>query len=66
MSIANIIAASIFGLIGFVVFVYGKKQSSLKSMIIGAILMVYPYFVSNFIVNYIIGLGLVILLFIFR
>jgi hypothetical protein len=33
--------------VGFVAFVYGKKQSRLPQMLAGVILMAFPYFVSN-------------------
>lgn len=33
--------------IGFVAFVYGKKQSRIPQMVAGVVLMAYPYFVSN-------------------
>jgi hypothetical protein len=33
--------------VGFVMFVYGKKQSRFPHMISGLILMVYTYFVSD-------------------
>ena len=45
---ANALLASFaVGSIGFVAFVYGKRQTRLPHMIIGVILMAYPYFVSN-------------------
>lgn len=65
MSTANILASVIFGSIGLGAFIYGKKQSSLKALVIGVILMVYPYFVSNPIALYAIGAVLTLLLFIF-
>lgn len=33
--------------IGFVAFMYGRKQKRLPQMIAGVALMVYPYFVSS-------------------
>lgn len=54
----------IFGSIGFGVFIYGKKQSSLKALVIGLVLMVYPYGVSNPIALWGIGTALVVALFI--
>ncbi len=65
MNTANILASIIFGSIGFAAFVYGKKQSSLKPLVIGVILMVYPYFVENPIALYAAGVVLTVLLFIF-
>ena len=37
----------LIGSVGFVAFVYGKKQSRLPQMLAGLILMGFPYFVSN-------------------
>ena len=44
MSFGNIMAGMVFSGIGFVAFTYGKKMGSGKHMILGAALMVYPYF----------------------
>ena len=63
MSIANIFASVIFGSIGFASFIYGKKQTSLKPVVIGVILMAYPYFVQNPILLFAIGTVLTIALF---
>jgi len=62
MNTANILASVIFGGIGFGAFIYGKKQSNLKALVIGVILMVYPYFVQNPIALFAIGVVLTILL----
>jgi hypothetical protein len=42
-----LIASLIIGSIGFVLLMYGKKQSRPPHMIMGLILCVYPYFVQN-------------------
>ena len=64
MNTANILASVIFGSIGFAAFIYGKKQTSFKIVVIGVILMVYPYFVQNPILLYAIGAVLTIMLFV--
>ena len=66
ISLANIIGWSLFGLIGMAAFLYGKKQGSWKTMIVAAGLMVYPYFVSNTVAMYIVGILLTGGLFVFR
>ena len=66
MSVADIIAWVIFGAVGFVAFMYGKRQVEWKAMAIGVALMVYPYFVANTIVLYVVGVALTAALFIFR
>jgi len=55
LNTANIIASLIFGSIGFAAFIYGKKQANFKALVIGMILMVYPYFITNPILLYSIG-----------
>lgn len=45
---ANALLASILpSSIGFVLFVYGKRQSRPPHMVVGVIMMAYPYFVTN-------------------
>jgi hypothetical protein len=46
-SAANLIGGLVFGSIGFVAFIYGKRMNLWKPMFLGLALMVYPYFVSN-------------------
>ena len=66
MSFANIIGGILFGSVGFIAFVYGKKMSELRTMGLGAVLVVFPYLVSNTIALYVIGILLTAALFIFR
>ena len=47
LSAANLIGGFVFGSIGFVAFIYGKRMNLWKPMLLGIALMVYPYFVSN-------------------
>jgi hypothetical protein len=66
MSLANIIGGIIFGSIGFIAFVYGKKMASFKPMVIGAALLVFPYLVSDARALYAIGAALTVSLFFFK
>lgn len=63
---AGLIGGILFGSIGFIAFVYGKKNAKFKPMLIGALLMVYPYFVKNTIAMYLAGIALTAVLFIWR
>ena len=63
---AKIVAYTIFGAIGFVAFVYGKKNSFWKPMIIGVALMVYPYFISGTFFLYLVGITLSAALYFWR
>jgi hypothetical protein len=56
-STANLIGGLVFGSIGFVAFIYGKRMSLWRPMFLGLGLMVYPYFVSSDIILW--GAGLV-------
>lgn len=65
-SVGNIMAMTIFGAVGFVAFMYGKKNANLKPTLIGIVLMVYPYFISNTILLYAVGAALCLALYLFR
>jgi hypothetical protein len=47
LSAANLIGGLVFGSIGFVAFIYGKRMDLWKPMLLGLALMIYPYFISN-------------------
>ena len=56
---ANALLASLLvGSIGLVAFIYGKRQSRLPQLVVGLVLMVYPYFVSNVLLMLGIAVGL--------
>jgi hypothetical protein len=55
-SAANLIGGTIFGAIGFVAFMYGKRMSLWKPMLIGIALMVYPYFINDDKIMIVLGL----------
>jgi len=65
-SAANLIGGMVFGSIGFVAFIYGKRMHVWKPMFIGLALMAYPYFVENEIVMLRIGVVGTAALFLFR
>jgi hypothetical protein len=63
---ANLIGGLLFGSIGFVAFIYGKRMHVWRPMFLGLALMVYPYFVANDIVLFAIGAVGTAALFLFR
>lgn len=65
-SLAGLIGGILFGSIGFIAFMYGKKNAEFKPMLIGVLLMLYPYFVKNTIAMYLAGIALTVVLFIWR
>lgn len=57
---ANALLASLLvGSIGLVAFIYGKRQSRPPQLVVGLVLMIYPYFVSNVLVM--LGIAFVLL-----
>jgi hypothetical protein len=63
---AYIAAAIVFGIIGFAAYRYGKKTARVKVKWIGVALMVYPYFISETWLLYVVGAGLCIALYSFK
>lgn len=55
---ANLLGSILFGIVGFAAYRYGKKSGSFNPMAIGVALMVYPYFISQTWMLYVIGLAL--------
>ncbi len=66
MTFSNIFGGILFGSIGFVAFIYGKKLSSFKPMALGLALMVFPYFIQEALWIYVIGGSLTAALYFFR
>ncbi len=63
---AELIAGFIFGSIGFVAFIYGKRMHAWRPMFLGLLLMAYTYFVSDTAIVCGIGTVLTGALFLFR
>ncbi|MDB6146610.1 MAG: amino acid transporter [Spartobacteria bacterium] len=54
-SMGNLVAGTVFGSIGFVAFIYGKRLNLWRCMFCGLALMVFPYFVENTVVLFVLG-----------
>jgi hypothetical protein len=52
--------SSLFSLIGFAVFTYGRRQRTATHTFVGVALMAYPYFVSGALA--LIGVGVLLLI----
>jgi hypothetical protein len=63
LSLATIIIAVFFSLVGFAAFRYGKKSEDWRRFFLGIALMAYGYFVSNAWLSLAIGAVLTLLLF---
>ena len=64
MNTSSMVASIIFSSIGLAAFVYGKKVSSFKALVIGIVLMSYTFFVTNNFLVYGIGVVLTAALFV--
>ncbi len=62
----NIIVGTIFSIVGWYAFIHGKREKSWRPMVIGIVLMVYPYFVSNTLLAFAIGIALTAALYFWR
>lgn len=60
---ASLIVSLVLGSIGFVAFVYGKRQSRVPHMVAGALLTIFPVFISNALVAGAVGVGIIALWF---
>jgi hypothetical protein len=56
----------VFSGVGFIAFVYGKKQRSFKPLLIGIALMGHPYFLTSTFWLYAVGIGLCLGLYFWR
>ena len=63
---AELFGSLLFGVVGMAAVIYGKKSTLWKPMLIGVILMAFPYFVSQVWLLYGIGCALCGALFVFR
>lgn len=59
----SFVAGLLFGAVGLAAFVYGKKNTLWKPMIIGGLLLIFPYFVESLLGTLLVGGVLVALLF---
>lgn len=58
MSAAGIAGNLLYSAIGFVAFAYGKKTNHFRIMILGGVLMGFPYLVSDTTMMWVIGAAL--------
>ena len=66
LSMWALIWGLIFNSVGVFAFLYGKKRSNLPYLIIGVILVIYPYAVQQTLLIFIIGSALTASLYFFR
>ena len=63
---AALFGSLIFGILGIAAFRYGKKSALIVPMILGIVLMVFPYFVPQTWLLYTIGAVLTLAVWFFR
>lgn len=63
---SSLFAMILFGSIGMGAFVYGKSMAAFRPIVIGILLMVYPYFVSGTMSMYAVGVALCLALYLLR
>ena len=65
-NLATFIGGFLFGLIGMIAVGYGKMRDTWQPKLIGVLLMVFPYAISQVWLMYAIGVALTASLFVFR
>ncbi|MGE5279511.1 MAG: hypothetical protein ACM3L6_02040 [Deltaproteobacteria bacterium] len=65
-TLGGLIGGLVFGAVGFVAFVYGKKNAEFKPLILGVLLMAYPLFIRSTAVLYVLGIVLTAAVFFWR
>jgi hypothetical protein len=58
----SLLASFLIGLVGSACFLYGRRQGSFLPMTVGAVLVVFPYFVSSIALMVAIAVGLLVAL----
>ena len=66
LSAGNIIAGLIFSGIGYVAFSWGRKQERYRTMVMGIVLMAYPYFTPSTTMTCVVGVVLTVALYFFH
>lgn len=66
LDLFRVAACGLFNAIGFVAFVYGKRNTLWRTMIIGLILIVFPYFLTDTLMIFLIGIILSASLYVWR
>lgn len=59
-SASSLFASFLVGLVGLGLFLYGKKQTRLPQLIVGLVLMVFPYFIESAAIVYAVSGALVV------
>jgi hypothetical protein len=63
---AALFAILVFSAIGLAAFLYGRKQAKIGPLVLGLLLMIYPYFISETWILYAVGSALTVAIYFFR
>lgn len=59
LDLSTLLLGGFIGLIGLALVSYGRKELRIPHIVVGVILLVYPYFVGNLIASVVIAVALV-------
>ena len=62
LSFGNLMLSMLIGSVGLGLFIYGRKQTRPPQLIVGILLMIYPYFIPNLLLMAAVGLALLAIL----
>ena len=65
-SVSALIAGVIFGIVGYYVYRWGKKNFNMRVRLIGVALMIYPYLTPTAFLTWAVGFGLCFLAYLWR
>ena len=66
LTFSQLFAGIVFGSVGFVAFIYGKKQASWRPMAWGILLMAFPYLVQQAMALWVGGALILLAMYVFR
>ncbi len=63
-SFGYLFSSFVIGMFGFGFFLYGKKSGAILPLMVGIVLMIYPFFITNLWGMWAVGVGLMIVPFV--
>ena len=57
-SFSSLMTGFVFGVIGFWLFKQGKGKGNVRWIVIGLAMLIFPYFISNVLISWLLGVGL--------
>lgn len=66
LAMGVMVAGIVFGIFGMAALGYGRKTDRPRAMMIGAVLILFPYFIANIWLIWAIGIALLVTMFVWR